>query len=261
MRALTLGIRWAGAATLSVLITVLVFLPAAWLGPLLENKTGGRITLGDTQGSLWRGSAFIGVAANDNGPVMPLLPGRLVWHLSPLVLVGLVDATFANVQVLSQPVTVRGNWTSLTISAASVAVPAERLMAFGAPLNTLQPSGMIRLAWNPMTLLRTTKGLDLHGVMTLDMIGIGSRLSPVKPLGSYRMHFDWMGNQAGLTLKTITGSLLLNGSGNLHNSHVQFSGTAEAAAGQEKQLAMILSLIGQPRHLNGKNVTDLDFKS
>jgi general secretion pathway protein N len=50
------------------LLTLAVFLPASWLGVLVEQQTGGRLTLGDAQGTLWRGSAFIGGAPGNNSP-------------------------------------------------------------------------------------------------------------------------------------------------------------------------------------------------
>ena len=153
------------------------------------------------------------------------------------------------------------NWSSWTISAASMSLPAERLAALGAPLNTLRPSGKLLLSWQQLALSRRTDGTDLYGVMTLDMMAMATRLSPQKPLGSYRMRLDWQGRQAGLTLRTLGGAMLLDGSGNLHDGHVQFSGTAQAAAGQEEKLAVLLSLLGQPRRINGKNVIGLEFKS
>jgi len=72
--------------------------------------------------------------------------------------------------------------------------------------------------------------------MKLEINDIGSRLSPIKPLGSYDLEFDWHGSQAPVTLKTIKGPMLLNGSGIFANGRLQFSGTAEAEAGQEQKL-------------------------
>ncbi|WP_395822450.1 type II secretion system protein N [Collimonas sp.] len=261
MLRLRMTVMWAVAALLSVLVTVLAFLPAAWLAPLLESQTQGRITLGDAQGSLWRGSAFVGAAPSGREAVTALLPGRFSWRLSPLVLVGRLDASLENAQVLSQPVTVRGSWSAWSISPASLALPAERLAALGAPLNTLQPSGKMSLSWQQIELVRSGGGIDMNGLMTLEMLSMASRLSPVKPLGSYRLHLDWRERDAGLMLETLSGAMLLDGSGNLRNGHLQFSGTAQAAAGQEEKLATLLSLLGQRRQINGKNVIGLEFKS
>src|SRR5450759_4933583 len=65
---------------------------ASWRTALVEKQTAGRLTLGDAHGTLWRGSAFVGGAANGSDPVTPLLPGRFSWRLSPMVLLGSVDA-------------------------------------------------------------------------------------------------------------------------------------------------------------------------
>ncbi|KAF3996611.1 type II secretion system protein N [Glaciimonas immobilis] len=264
MRPFTTGCIWVSAAVLSVLLTVSAFLPAAWLAPLVERSTGGRITLGDAQGSLWNGSAFLGAAPSGKDAVMSLLPGRFSWHLSPLILLGRTKATIENTQVLAQPVSVLGNWYSWTISPGSLLLPAERLVALGAPLNTLQPTGKLLLSWVLMRLERRTDGttgINCFGAMTLDMRGIETRLTPLNPLGSYRMQLDWRGERAGLTLQTLSGSLVLNGGGTVGQGHFQFSGTAEAAAGQEDRLAGLLSLLGQSRRVNGKNVIGLEFTS
>lgn len=261
MRTFTIGCMWISAGLLSALLTVSVFLPAAWLAPLIENWSSGRITLGDVQGSIWDGSAFIGAAASGKDAVTPLLPGRFTWHLAPQILVGRVEMVLENAQVLSQPASIRGNWWSWTISQGSLLLPAERLSAFGAPLNTLQPSGKLILSWQQMRLEQKSDQLDCQGVVTLDMMAMATRLSPLKPLGSYRMTFDWKGKHAELVLQTLNGPLQLNGLGSMEVGHFQFSGTAQAAPGQEEKLAGLLSLLGQPRSVNGKNVIGLEFTS
>ena len=76
------ALLWFATCALSVLFTLAVFFPATWLASLVEQRTGGRLTLGDAQGTLWRGSAFIGGAAASNSAVTPLLPGRFQWTVS-----------------------------------------------------------------------------------------------------------------------------------------------------------------------------------
>jgi general secretion pathway protein N len=251
---------WLLAAALSVVVTVIVFWPASWLALALEQQTGGRLTLGDAQGTLWRGSAFIGAAPGANDPVTPLLPGRFAWRLSPLVLAGQVEAQLDNPAALSQPLQVTGSWREWQVSADSIALPAERLAGLGAPLNTLAPSGQMLLSWNQLQLSRHGNSLDVRGRMTMEMDQIASRLSPIKPLGAYRMALDWQGQQAQLTLTTVKGPLLLSGAGNLANGHFQFSGKAQAEAGKEEVLANLLNLLGQRRKEGDKDVIALEFK-
>jgi general secretion pathway protein N len=251
---------WLLAGLVSVTITALAFLPATWMASMLESQSAGRLTLGDAQGTLWRGSAFIGVAPGINEPVTPLLPGRFSWRLSPLVLAGRVNADLENPEAMTLPITVTGSWRQWQVSRATILLQAERLTGLGAPLNTIQPSGQMQLSWNSLQLVRQGRTIEVFGAMNLEMKDIASRLSPVKPLGAYNLAFDWRGQQAQLMLTTTQGPMLLNGSGMLGNGRFRFSGKAEAEAGQEERLANLLNLLGQRRPEGGKEVIALEFK-
>jgi general secretion pathway protein N len=251
---------WTLAAIASIAFTVLMFFPATWLSSMVEKQTEGRLTLGDARGTLWRGSAFIGGAASGSDPVAALLPGRFSWRLSPMVLLGSVDAELKNAEALSQPVVVKGSWHRWQVSPGAILLPAERLAALGAPLNTIQPSGQMRLSWDALQLQRQNGQIEMTGAMSLALNDIGSRLSPVKPLGSYALAFDWHGSQAPVTLKTVSGPMLLNGSGIFANGRLQFSGTAQAEPGQEDRLGNFLNLLGQRRRVGDKDVIGLEFK-
>lgn len=251
---------WGVAALAVTLVTVLMSLPAAWLVPLVERQTGGRVSFGDPQGSVWQGSAFIGAAGSGDEPLVPLLPGRFQWTLSPLALVGIVDATLRNDSALPRPVALQGSWSRWEVGPGSVNLPAERLAALGAPLNTVQPSGLMALSWPALTVTRTDKGTQVEGRMQLDMTQIASALSPVKPLGAYRMHFDWQGNTARIDLKSLSGPLLLEGSGAIVDGRLRFSGQAWAQEGEEQRLAILLNLLGQRRQVGNRNVIALEFQ-
>lgn len=251
---------WLTVAALAMLLTVLAFLPAGWLGTLVERQTGGRLTLGDAQGTLWHGSAFIGGAPGEGGAVTPLLPGRFSWRLSPLVLFGQVDMELENPQALTQPVRISGSWSQWQVSEGQLLLPAEGLAGLGAPLNTLAPSGAIRLSWNRLDLARMPNSVAVTGRTTLSLADMGSRMSPIKPLGSYEMVMDWRGQEADLVLRTVRGALLLSGNGTLQNGRLRFSGQASAGAGYEETLGNLLNLLGQRRMVNGKNIIALEFR-
>ena len=251
-------IIWVLAGVLGAAITVLAFLPAAYLNPVIEKQTKGRFSLGDAQGTVWQGSAFIGSAAGANEAITPLLPGRFGWRISPLLLLGSVKVKLVNPDALSNAVFVTGSWRELNISPAAIALPAERLASLGAPLNTIQPSGKMRLSWQNLALNLTQGMVGITGQMDLAMQDIASRLSPVKPLGDYNLNFSWRDQVATVLLSTSKGSMLLEGSGRFKNGRLQFSGTAQAAAGQEEKLANLLNLLGQSQNVNGKIITRLE---
>jgi len=253
------AVLWLLIIALSVAVTLAVFLPATWLGSVVEQRTGGRLTLGDAQGTLWRGSAFIGGAASGDSPVTPLLPGRFSWTISPLALVGMVDLRLENAEALAQPVTFKGSWSRWQLSPSALLLPAEGLSGLGAPLNTVAPSGAMRLSWTGLELALADRQLAINGRTTLEMTDMASRLSPIRPLGSYALALDWRGQQAQLTLSSVKGPLLLSGRGNLDQGRLQFSGQAEAAQGSEEQLANLLNLLGQRKPNSERNVIALEF--
>ena len=100
----------------------------------------------------------------------------------------------------------------------------------------------------------------MTGTTRLEMENVASRLSSVRPLGTYEVTIDWQGHSAQLTLKTTKGPMLLNGTGALVNGRFQFSGTAEAEAGQEERLGTLLNLLGQRRTEGNRNFIALEFK-
>ncbi len=252
---------WLLAALLGALATVLLFFPATWMAGLVEKQTGGRLTLGDAQGTLWRGSAFLGGAASSNGAVTPLLPGRFTWKLSPLVLVGMVDLELSNPDALTQAVNFSGSWRQWQLSPSALRLPADGLAGLGAPLNTLAPSGVMRLSWSALELAAQDNTVAINGRTTLEMTDMSSKLSPIKPLGSYQLALDWRGQQAQLDLHSVRGPLLLSGKGSLDHGRLQFSGQAQAADGYEQSLGNLLNLLGQRRPTNdGKNIIALEFR-
>ncbi|RJF97570.1 type II secretion system protein N [Noviherbaspirillum saxi] len=251
---------WLLAAVVAVALTVIVFCPATWMTVLVEKQTAGRLTLGDAQGTLWNGSGFIGGAPSAADPVTPLLPGRFSWRLSPLVLLGQVDIALENAEAMTQPVRLTGSWNQWRVTPGGVNLPAERLAGLGAPLNTIRPSGQMLLTWTPLQITRQGDAVAIDGTMTLKMDDIASRLSPIKPLGAYQLIMDWRGQRAQVALTSTKGPLLLDGTGELVNGRLRFSGKAEAEAGQEERLANLLNLLGQRRKVGDKDVIALEFK-
>jgi general secretion pathway protein N len=238
---------WLLAMLVGATIAVLAFFPADWVASAVEQRTGGRLTLGDAQGTLWRGSAFVGGAASGSGAVTPLL--------------GMVDMELSNPQALAQPVSFKGGWSQWQLSPSALLLPADGLAGLGAPLNTLAPSGRLRLSWTTLELALADRKVDVNGRTTLEMEDMSSRLSPLKPLGSYQLALDWRGQQAQLALRSIKGPLLLSGTGSLQNGRMQFSGQAEAADGYEQSLDNLLNLLGQRRpNSGGKNIIALEFR-
>ena len=253
-------IWWGLAAIATIFLTVVVFLPVAWLSVLLEKQSGGRICLGDAQGSFWSGSAFVGVAADNNGPVTPLFPGRFSWKISPMLLLGQIEVGLQNPEALSRPVVISGNVSALFVSEAVLVLPTERLQGLGAPLNTIGPSGRLNMHWKNLSFVREGAQFNGQGQLIFTLNEMASRLSPLKPLGSYEVRLELQGHQTSLKLNTSQGPMMLSGSGSIQGGRLQFSGKAWAQDGSEAKLANLLNLLGQRHREGAKDVIALEFK-
>jgi general secretion pathway protein N len=118
------------------------------------------------------------------------------------------------------------------------------LAGLGAPWNTVQLEGTLALSSRTLSLEWTDGRLDISGQAQLDAVGLSSRLSTLKPMGSYRMTLNG-GATPTLTLQTLQGSLQLTGSGRWVGSRLRFNGVASAAPAHEAALTNLLNILGR----------------
>src|SRR5262249_40929210 len=149
------------------------------------------------------------------------------------IVVGSVDVELSNPESLSQPVNLRGGLSQWQVSPAAVMLPADGLCGLRAPLDTIAPTGDMQLSWSSLPQSRGGDAASLQGRTTLEMQDMASRMTSIRPLGSYTLALDWHGQQANLLLGSVKGPLLLSGSGKIDHGRLQFSGQAEAATGYE----------------------------
>ena len=91
--------------------------------------------------------------------------------------------------------------------------PAALLSGLGAPWNTLQPEGDLTLAPKQLRLQWLSGRLLVQGGLTLTATDMASRLTPLKPMGTYQLQLDAGATATatpGLRLTTVSGSLLLS---------------------------------------------------
>ncbi|MEZ2350763.1 type II secretion system protein N [Caballeronia sp. RCC_10] len=227
---------------LSIAGTLLVMLPAAWITPQFARATGGHVNLVDPAGSLWRGSATLMLAAGGDGAGATLLPGRIEWTTAfwPLF-TGRIHMTMRQTEAMPDPVTVDATMRGASLSPGAMAVPATLLAGLGAPFNTLNFDGTVRLSWTEFRVL----GNNAYGQFVVTLDDMASRVSRVRPLGSYRVALQAQGASAAIDLSTTKGPLLLTGKGMLAQGATSFEGTAKAEPQQRENLAGLLNLLGR----------------
>jgi general secretion pathway protein N len=220
----------------TALLTAVVFAPAAWLAHLVQAYTPARLVY--AQGSMWRGSALLAVS---DGRQARLIPGRVSWRLTWSELwSGRVGVSLRH-PALEPAVTISTNGRSLRVEPARAQVPAAVLAALGAPFNTMRPGGTLHARWDAVELERGR----LVGLIQLDWENAQSALSPVAPLGDYRVVALGRGASAEARLTTLKGPLLLQGQGRLEQGRLRFAGSAEAQPEMRAALNGLIGILGR----------------
>lgn len=243
---------WLGGL-LGLLLALLVFAPASWLAGAVATATQDRVRLVNASGTVWSGRADLLLTGGQGSRDQAALPQGLRWQLAP----GLEGARPALSLSLTAPCCtpepLRLSWLpgwdggQLRLAATQSQWPAELLSGLGTPWNTLRLEGQLQLQTPGLQAQWLSGGLALQGDLTLDAIDLASRLSTLRPLGSYRMNFQGGtdSRQAMLTLQTLRGELQLQGSGQWLGGRLRFQGEAQAAPGREAVLSNLMNIMGR----------------
>ena len=243
---------WIVLGVLVVCAIMLASAPANWVARYVASRSEGRILLADARGTVWRGDAVLAFAEREGVDAAPgsssaapstalALPGRINWvaqmpHGLALGLLVTHDG------VLQQPLRVRFGVGvgEMDVAAGVATLPASLLRLVGAPLNTLRPEGRLAVQWDA---LEIGSGKPLIAAGTVRVGELAVAISPVRPLGDYRI--AWKVDQRGLTwrLETERGPLQLEGVGTMPQhagANVRASVQARVAADASPQTVVRL---------------------
>jgi general secretion pathway protein N len=241
------GWGWAAAGALSgALLGLVMFAPARWLAAGLEAASRGQLRLAEARGSVWDGSARVVLTGGTGSSDAIALPDRVHWRLSPRWngAAAQVRAACCMAQPASMRVHVGFGTQALTIGDSSSRWPAALLAGLGTPWNTVQPQGDLLLSTRGLSVEWAEGRVAVAGRAELVAQDLSSRLSTLRPMGSYRIILQG-GATPTLRLDTLDGSLRLTGSGQWVGSRLRFSGEATAAPEREAALSNLLNIIGR----------------
>jgi len=253
---------WAGAA-FGALLGLVSQAPAYWVAHLVAQSSGQRVMLQDPQGTVWQGSAQAVLSAGPQADASnTALPTRLHWQLGPHL-----DTSAAQLglrlSLSSECCTTQPIWVDVMPRWLGVRVqlndqrsvwPATWLTGLGAPWNTMQPEGTLQLSTQQLAWQHIQGQTQLQGQAQLQLLQLSTRLSTLKPLGSYRVVLQGTGSSSTgveasdtmrLTLDTLQGSLQLQGTGQWRNGHLQFNGEASSEPDAQAALSNVLNILGQ----------------
>lgn len=238
---------WAvlGALTGAVL-TLVVFAPAHWMARALAHATDQRVLLADARGTVWTGSAKLLLTGGQGSRDVAALPQRVQWRWRPSAQGLRLQLTFAccapaPLQILARP---QRNGVRLVVADGLSRWPASLLAGLGSPWNSLQPAGTLALNTRGFTASLQAGQWQFGGAAVLEARDISSALSPLRPMGTYRIDIDG-GPEPQIRLETLQGDLRLAGSGQWNGSRITFSGEASAQPGREEVLNNLLNIIGR----------------
>jgi general secretion pathway protein N len=231
---------------LGVAAAALLFAPARWLAGPLERATEGRLLLVEPRGTLWNGSAQLMLTGGAGSSDAMALPTRIDWRLSPRWdgLLAQVETACCTTRPIALRVRPRWGGTRLAIADSVTQWPASMLAGLGTPWNTLQFEGELRLSTEELSVEWVQGRLAIAGRAELTAQRMSSRLSTLRPMGSYRITVLG-GATPTLQLDTLEGSLRLAGSGRWVGSRLHFSGVASAEPERESALSNLLNIIGR----------------
>ncbi|HOA93344.1 MAG TPA: type II secretion system protein N [Quisquiliibacterium sp.] len=247
------ALRWIGfvlAGVLAILGTVLTFAPAAWLDVGLREASLGRVRLAGASGSIWdgRGTLVFQEAVDSGAPRAAqvaqgmALPGEIRWHVRMLpLLLGIVEAD-VKMDGMPAPVRLGGGLQELRVGAGALDLPSADLSRLGSPWNTIRPSAALSTRWEPLSIRQGV----LTGRVSIELRDVTSAMTPVRPLGTYRIDVNGAGSDVNLSLSTLSGPLQLQGSGSWdRRAGVRFEAQARAEGPERQRLQSLLGLIGR----------------
>lgn len=247
------AVRWAWlGAGLGLLSALLVFAPARWLGMALSRATGGQVQLVNTRGTVWDGQGDLLLNGGEGSRGHTALPQGVRWMLAPGWQKGpVLKAQLSSPCCTEQPIGITlhpgfGS-TDVVFSAFSSRWPAALLVGLGTPWNTLRLDGQLLFQSPGFTAAWHNGRPQLQGLLVIEARDLATRVSTLRPLGSYRVELQSQpeGEKTSLALTTLSGGLQLQGNGQWVGGRLRFRGDAQAAPGNENALANLLSIIGR----------------
>ena len=235
------------------LLFLLATMPAGWFAWGLDRFTDHAVRLDPLEGSLWSGKGKLVVYYPQN---VPNDFGDIEWRINPFWLfAGKIQLSCqAGAADGGSHATLRLGYKQIQFLNTDTKISAKSISTFYPAAGMISPQGQINLRTDKLTISR--EGAD--GTAILLWQDAGSALSPVKPLGDYRVELTGAGKSARLQLTTLRGALDLSGEGQwqIESGQVQLTGSAnprERAAELEPLLKFIGNDIG-----NGKRTMKID---
>lgn len=225
---------------MTLLVTLIITAPAALLAKVVEHAGNGQFVLANTAGTVWKGSATPAIRQRAG---TLLVMEKLHWDISLLPLFTgkmVVEFRWDNVEQ-AQAMTMSATFGQIEIRNAIIPIQAVIIGELMPMLQPAQLSGQLQIRSDQFTFTKT----GANGNAVAEWLNAGSVLSMVNPLGSYRINLAGTGERLDIMLGTISGVLVLEGSGSFSGAQgLRFQATAHAAADSKGSIDELLNNLG-----------------
>lgn len=214
------------------LISLINNIPTWILGSAINKYSEGRLSLYDQQGTFWHGSGLLVASEPKLQQSAPLL--LIDWHIR-MGFSKFVDIKFTigNTQIAD----IYLNKTGLNLDKLNLSLSISQVSQLSSIVKDLSLSGNINIATDHLSLGKKTNGL-FH----LTLSNVSSSLSPVNPLGTYKVEFN--ASSGAIEVSSSGGSaLILNGTGNVNG----LSLSAKIDESKKEQLIQFITIMGAPK--------------
>jgi len=231
------------ALLVCVLILVVAYFPIRWLSATVAKTTSCQVALLQPEGTLWKGSAQLGFSEIQAGASATcrspqISAERFAWttqcSVSNLKCRWLIQ--YAN---MARPLELTVRPSAITLASNQIELPANMVEVAGGLMRSLHLRGKLDIRWEDLILDSSPKGL-----VEVRFLNIASPISPVKPLGSYALTFQFK-QALTLDVSTINGPLLLTANGSIEKGRLSLQGEATASPESIDSLIGLLSIIGK----------------
>ncbi|MDH5649289.1 MAG: type II secretion system protein N [Gammaproteobacteria bacterium] len=217
-------------------------IPATWLSWSMTKFSHGSVAITQASGTIWDGKGHI-IINYPNSKPHDL--GLTRWDIYPLwLLTGRLQFTLEGMDKTAQgKITIRQSLNKTELIDSRISIPAAFISELYSPAALLSPTGRILLTADSFMYEEKM----IKGDVTVQWLEAGSTLSPVRPLGNYRLALSGKGDALDIKLETLEGDLELAGQGKWSastNGVISFNGTARPR-NRASELEPLLALMGR----------------
>lgn len=219
---------------------LLITAPASLLDLPIRRISHDRMSLANTQGTIWHGSA---TPVLHTGQHAAIALHALNWEVEPQSLLRgqFKVITTSDDTASATPMVLTIDRKGVALTNLMLLLPAELIGELSPFLKPAQLSGNLRIDSTQLTFADN----HLQGKATVRWDQAGSAMSTVHPLGDYQIDIVATQDRLDAVLSTRGGSLLLNGQGSWSLAQkFHFNGTAQATPETREMLSELLQHLG-----------------